>query len=79
MSDRTNKHEIKLQSSVIVILGVIAVGLFAMAFGPAFSVKNADAALNHCCHSSVTRDDTIVFGDSDGFHLSEGRQTILQL
>ena len=44
MSNRTIKHEIKLQKSVIVILGILAVGVCANAFAPAFSVKGASAA-----------------------------------
>ena len=46
MSNRTIKHEIKLQKSVIVILGAIAVGVCANAFGPVFSVKDALAELS---------------------------------
>ena len=45
MSNRTIKHEIKLQKSVIIILGVLAVGVFVNAFAPAFSVKDAIADL----------------------------------
>ena len=45
MTNRTIKHEIKLQKSVIVILGILAVGVFANAFAPAFDVKSAFA--NH--------------------------------
>ena len=47
MSNRTIKHEIKLQKSVIVILGAIAVGVCAHAFAPAFSVKDALAQLSY--------------------------------
>ena len=47
MSNRTIKHEIKLQKSVIVILGAIAVGVCANAFGPVFSVKDALAQLSY--------------------------------
>jgi len=43
MTNRTIKHEIKLQKSVIIILGILAVGVFANAFAPAFSVKEAFA------------------------------------
>jgi hypothetical protein len=38
---KTIKHEIKLQKSVIIILGILAVGVFANAF----SVKDAMAEL----------------------------------
>ena len=41
MTNRTIKHEIKLQKSVIIILGVLAIGVFANAFAPAFSIKDA--------------------------------------
>lgn len=41
MTNRTIKLEIKLQKSVIVILGILAVGVFANAFAPAFSIKEA--------------------------------------
>ena len=44
MSNSTIKYEIKLQPSVIVILGILAVGVSAIAFSPMFSVKKADAA-----------------------------------
>ena len=43
MTNRTIKHEIKLQKSVIVILGILAVGVFANAFAPAFTIKEAMA------------------------------------
>ena len=45
MTNKTIKHEIKLQTSVIVILGILAIGVFANAFGSAFSIKGALA--NH--------------------------------
>ena len=41
MSNKTIKHEIKLQPSVIVILGLLALGVCANAFAPAFSIKEA--------------------------------------
>ena len=41
MTNRTIKHEIKLQKSVIVILGILAIGIFANAFEPAFGIKEA--------------------------------------
>ena len=46
MTNRTIKHEIKLQKTVIVILGILAVGVFANAFAPAFSIKDALAESN---------------------------------
>jgi hypothetical protein len=47
MSDRKITHEVKLQKSVIIILGVLAVGVMANAFAPAFNVKDAMAMLPH--------------------------------
>lgn len=47
MSDKTIKHEVKLQKSVIVILAVMAFGLCANAFAPAFSIKEALALSNY--------------------------------
>jgi hypothetical protein len=47
MSDRKITHEVKLQKSVIIILGVLAVGVMANAFAPAFSIKDAMAKLPH--------------------------------
>ena len=41
MSNRTIKHEVKLQTSVIIILGLLALGVCANAFAPAFSIKEA--------------------------------------
>ena len=41
MSNKTIKHEVKLQKSVIVILAVLAIGVCANAFSPAFSIKEA--------------------------------------
>ena len=47
MTNRTIKHEIKLQKSVVVILGILAIGVCANAFAPAFSIKEAMAQLSH--------------------------------
>jgi hypothetical protein len=44
MTNRTIKHEVKLQKSVIVILAVLAIGVCANAFAPAFAIKEALAA-----------------------------------
>ena len=43
MSNRTIKHEIKLPKYLIVLLGMMVIGLFANAFSPAFSIKEAFA------------------------------------
>jgi len=45
MSNKTITHEVKLQKSVIIILGIMAFGLCANVFAPALSVKEAQAAL----------------------------------
>ena len=41
MTKRVIEHEIILQKSVIVILAVLAIGVCANAFAPAFGVKDA--------------------------------------
>ena len=41
MSEKTIKHEVKLQKSVIAILAVLAFGVCANAFGPSLSIKDA--------------------------------------
>ena len=45
MSKKTIIHEVKLQKSVIIILGVIAFGLCANVFAPALSINPALAEL----------------------------------
>jgi hypothetical protein len=45
MTKRVVEHEIKLEKSVKVILGVLALGVLLNAFAPAFSVKEAFAEL----------------------------------
>ena len=47
MSNKTITHEVKLQKSVIVILGIMAFGLCANVFAPALSVKDAMAELHN--------------------------------
>ena len=49
MTKRTVQHEIKLEKSVKIILGALAIGVMANAFTPdAFSIKDAMAELtNH--------------------------------
>ena len=47
MSNKTITHEVKLQKSVIVILGIMAFGVCANVFAPALSVKDAMAELNN--------------------------------
>ena len=43
MSNRTVKHEIKLPKYLIVLLAMLVIGLFANAFAPVFSIKDAYA------------------------------------
>jgi uncharacterized membrane protein len=59
MTEKTIKHEIKLQKSVIIILGILAVGVFANAFAPAFSIKDAMAELNDHATVYVTLDGSV--------------------
>ncbi len=46
MRERVVRHEIKFQKSVILILALLAVSVFAMAFTPLFSAKSALAELS---------------------------------
>ena len=46
MSNRTIKHEVKLQKSVIILLGFLAFGVCANVFLPVFSAKEALAELD---------------------------------
>ena len=41
MSERKVVHEVKLQKSVVIILGALAFGVCANAFGPTLSIQNA--------------------------------------
>ena len=43
MSERKVIHEVKLQKSVVIILGVLAFGVCANVFVPAFKVEDAMA------------------------------------
>ena len=47
MTKRVVEHEIKLEKSVKVILGVLALGVLLNAFAPAFDVREAFAQLTH--------------------------------
>ena len=47
MTKRVVEHEIKLEKSVKVILGVLALGVFLNAFAPVFSVREAFAELGY--------------------------------
>ena len=46
MTKRVVEHKIKLEKSVKIILGVLALGVLLNAFAPAFSVKEAFAEFN---------------------------------
>ena len=46
MTERVVEHKIKLEKSVKVILGVLALGVLLNAFAPAFSVREAFAELS---------------------------------
>ena len=43
MAQRTVRHEVKLQKSVIIILGVLAFGVCANAFSSVFNVEEVSA------------------------------------
>ena len=50
MTKRIVSHEVKLQKSVIIILGVLAFGICANAFLPVFHVR--DVLANHASASN---------------------------
>ena len=52
MTNRAVEHEIKLEKSVKIILGILAFGVFLNAFAPVFDVRKA-CALNYGDHISV--------------------------
>lgn len=63
MTERLIKHEVKLQKSVIIILGVLALGVCANAFGPTLGVKDAmaqlaDGARIHVFHGGYIKCDS---------------------
>ena len=66
MTNKTIKHEVKLQKSVIIVLGLLALGVCANAFAPAFSVKEADAAFGG-------GDGMIITGSDYAWHLADGK------
>ena len=45
MSNRTITHEIKLEKSVKIIIGVFAIGVFLNVFSPLLSTKSVLAAI----------------------------------
>jgi hypothetical protein len=45
MTNITIKHEVKLQPSIVVILGLLALCVCANVFAPEFSIKDAVAQL----------------------------------
>ena len=47
MTKRVVEHEIKLEKSVKIILGVLAFGVFLNAFAPVFDVRKAFALDNY--------------------------------
>ena len=51
MTERTVRHEVKLQKSVIIILGVFAFGVCANAFSSALSVNEVSAG--HVGHTNL--------------------------
>jgi hypothetical protein len=46
MSNRTITHEVKLEKSVKIIIGIFAIGVFLNVFSPLLSTKSALAELD---------------------------------
>ena len=53
MNKRVVEHEIKLEKSVKVILGVLALGVFLNAFAPVFDVREAFAIRSSDYRSTI--------------------------
>ena len=47
MSDKKIVHEVRLQKSVVIILGALAFGVCANVFAPAFKIEKALAQLSY--------------------------------
>ena len=47
MSNRTITHEVKLEKSVKIIIGIFAIGVFLNVFSPLLETKTALAELNN--------------------------------
>ena len=47
MSNRTITHEIKLEKSVKIIIGIFAIGVFLNVFAPLLETKSAIAKIGH--------------------------------
>ena len=61
MSNRTIKHEVKLQPVVIILLAVLAIGVCANAFSPVFSVKDARADTREI-EDNLSRIEVAIYG-----------------
>ena len=58
MTKRVVEHEIKLEKSVKIILGVLALGVLLNAFAPAFSVREAfaDILMDYSFFSKISKE-----------------------
>ena len=54
MSNRTITHEIKLEKSVKIIIGIFAIGVFLNVFSPLLETKSALAELSYGDSLNVT-------------------------
>ena len=53
MSNRTITHEVKLEKSVKIIIGIFAIGVFLNVFSPLLETKTAVAELSSLDHLQV--------------------------
>ena len=75
MTKRVVEHEIKLEKSVKVILGVLALGVLLNAFAPAFSVREAFANFNANLGTSSKFDSYSLINSFEIFDISDWKST----
>jgi hypothetical protein len=63
MSNRTITHEIKLEKSVKIIIGIFAIGVFLNVFSPLLETKSAFAELDSGDRIKVSVSGGILLGD----------------
>ena len=62
MTKRVVEHEIKLEKSVKIILGVLALGVLLNAFAPVFSVREAFTGLLNTLSEMLSQDGSWTVG-----------------
>ena len=63
MSNRTITHEVKLEKSLKIIIGIFAIGVFLNVFSPLLETKSAFAELDSGDRIKVSVSGGILLGD----------------